>query len=262
MSIPIQLLSLSYQYPQKKVSGIDYVLALNQINYEFEKGKTYALLGHNGAGKTTLLRLLASSLTLPTCKSLNKPDWAQNQFVGALLEQPGFYKHQSALEYLEFFASLYPHSMSQAEIIELCDYFQFKDLDKKCIKLSLGNKQKIQIIRSFLNFPQLILLDEPISNLDPQAQSVFWNYLSLYTEKYQPCIILSSHLLLNLPEIIDEVLVLKEGQLIRSVSSLELKGSLIPQEFIQRFEELKSEFKMESIQLEFDFNRWFLELSK
>jgi heme exporter protein A len=149
-------------------------LALAGVSLTLPRGATLAVFGANGAGKTTLLRILATLLrphggsAVVLGRSLPREGWAVRGRVGLLGHEPLLYRDLSARENLRFHARL--HGVASARIGELLDAVGMaRRADEPVRALSRGMAQRVAICRAVLHEPELLLLDEPLANLDPGA---------------------------------------------------------------------------------------------
>ena len=212
MSFSIRFENISFAYPKKKS------LALNNVSFDVPKGAFFALLGANGAGKTTLLRLLSKRLipsegNISYSSVLLENGELSRQSLGILLENPGAYEQLSVQEYLELFATLYGNIGFAKEGLHLLEKLQFSESYKIRVgKLSLGNKQKLQIARAMQHSPQCLLLDEPAANLDPISRELLWNLLSQWRENGKRTLIVCSHILPELEKFTTDFVILEKGR--------------------------------------------------
>jgi heme exporter protein A len=149
-------------------------IALSGVTLELPRGATLAVFGANGAGKTTLLRVLATLLrphagsATVLGRELPREGWAVRGRVGLLAHEPLLYRDLSARENLRFHARL--HSVADGRAEELLDAVGMaRRADEPIRALSRGMTQRVAICRAVLHQPQLLLLDEPLANLDPGA---------------------------------------------------------------------------------------------
>jgi ABC-2 type transport system ATP-binding protein len=167
------------------------VEALRGVDFSVPRGSLFVLLGPNGAGKTTLMRCI-TGLVRPTGGSLpvvgetggagggDAGSRARLARMGVLIENPGQYGRLDAREYLSFFGSFYPIADLAARIREVCGELGLELNRKPVSKLSQGNRQKLQLARSLLHRPDLLLWDEPTDHLDPASQMDVLAYLRGY----------------------------------------------------------------------------------
>lgn len=226
----IQVSGLKARYPGKQGAGRD---ALRGLDLELKTGRIYALLGPNGAGKTTFLRCL-TGLMRPASGSLRvlgtevsgtfPPDLFKR--LGVLMESPNGYPRMTAREYLLFFAGFYPVENPARRIEELIAAFELEAPGTRIGKLSQGNKRKVQLMRSLLHKPALVLWDEPTEHLDPRAQRLVLNYLRRYVAAGAAALI-TSHRLEQMEETADEYGFLKGGLMRHALSREELSRFIV-----------------------------------
>jgi len=149
-------------------------VALSGVTLELPRGATLAVFGANGAGKTTLLRVLATLLrphagsAAVLGRELPREGWAVRGRVGLLAHEPLLYRDLSARENLRFHARL--HGVADGRAEELLDAVGMaRRADEPIRALSRGMTQRVAICRAVLHQPELLLLDEPLANLDPGA---------------------------------------------------------------------------------------------
>ena len=194
------------------------VQALKDLSFVIEKGKALGLLGRNGAGKTTAIRILLGILPSDTGKVLvdnKKLSFDENAF-GYLPEERGLYLKYTVKSQLMHFASLY--GMKKKEALNSIEYwlekFEISEyLNKKVETLSKGNKQKIQLIVAVMHDPEVIILDEPFSGLDPVNVELFKTVIRELLAKGKT-LIFSSHRMADVEELCDDIIMLKKGETI------------------------------------------------
>lgn len=198
--------------------------ALSDVSFAVPLGSLFALLGPNGAGKTTLLRLLCGRFA-PASGNIDVPElWKEASGVlnachyGVLLENPGVYPKLSIEEYLRYFAGFYGVKNAQCRIAELAKSLELPDVRMRLSALSLGNRQKVQIARALLHKPELLILDEPVANLDPLARELVWNFLREVNGQEGVTVILCSHVLAEMDELATDYAMIGDGKISRSGS--------------------------------------------
>jgi ABC-2 type transport system ATP-binding protein len=198
------------------------LIAVNEINLKLEEGDVFGFIGPNGSGKTTTMRMIATLLNpdYGECYVCGQSIYTNPQeirrLVGFMPDFFGVYDDMTVLEYLEFFAAAYRVNGSQRrkvceEKLELVD-MTFKR-DAMVNQLSRGQTQRIGLARTLLHEPQVLLLDEPASGLDPRARIEIRNLLKRLGE-LNKTVIVSSHILPELADVCTRVGMIEKGELI------------------------------------------------
>jgi ABC-2 type transport system ATP-binding protein len=198
------------------------LIAVNNIDLKLEEGDVFGFIGPNGSGKTTTMRMLATLLNPDygeayVCgKSIYTHPQEIRRLVGYMPDFFGVYDDMTVLEYLEFFAAAYrvngPRRRKVCEEkLELVD-MAFKR-DAMVNQLSRGQTQRIGLARVLLHEPQVLLLDEPASGLDPRARIEIRNLLKTLGEMNKT-VIVSSHILPELADVCTRVGMIEKGDLI------------------------------------------------
>ena len=202
------------------------VTAVDCLDLKVPTGSLFGLIGPNGAGKTTTLRMLAGLLE-PTSGEIRinelaiKRYWHEIQWmIGYMPDFFGVYDDLLVWEYLDFFARCYrlnPERRSQTidELLELVDLTEKREAYVHT--LSRGMRQRLCLAHALINDPQVLLLDEPASGLDPRAR-VEMRELLRELRNMNKTIILSSHILTELAELCDQIAIMERGQLVISGS--------------------------------------------
>jgi len=188
--------------------------AVNNLNFQVEKGNVYGLLGPNGSGKSTTLGMILTTIN-PTSGSWT---WFGNQFstsqvlkkIGATIERPNFYPYLSAQKNLEIVAAIKETSKNNIEeALKLVGLYERKD--DKFSTYSLGMKQRLAIAAAMLNHPEVLILDEPTNGLDPQGIIQIREIINNIAKK-GTTIILASHLLDEVEKVCSHVIILRNGK--------------------------------------------------
>ncbi len=198
------------------------LIAVNNINLKLSEGDVFGFIGPNGSGKTTTMRMLATLLSPDygeayICgKSIYTNPQEIRRLVGFMPDFFGVYDDMTVIEYLEFFAAAYringPARRAVCEEkLELVD-MAFKR-DAMVNQLSRGQTQRIGLARVLLHEPQVLLLDEPASGLDPRARIEIRNLLKKLGEM-KKTVIVSSHILPELADVCTRVGMIEKGILI------------------------------------------------
>lgn len=213
---------LSKQYKNK--------IAVDRVSLHLKSG-VYGLLGANGAGKTTLMRMICGILK-PTSGTVtfDNKDVATEEYrtqLGYLPQDFGYYPEFSGEDFLLYMAALKgltkTHARRKAK--ELLELVALADVAKKKIKTySGGMKQRLGIAQVLLNEPKLIVLDEPTAGLDPKERVRFRNLIAELGK--ENIVLLSTHIVSDIEHIADEVLMMKDGQLIYQGEWTEQNGDL------------------------------------
>jgi len=229
------------------VKKFDSTVALNDISFDVQPGSIFALLGPNGAGKTTALRLIMQILKPDSGEILYNSQpriKLKRNLFGYLPEERGLYQRARVLDLLVYVGLLNRMSRHRAEVeaIRYLDKLGLVDYTKKTVNtLSKGMQQKIQFIVTLLHNPEIIILDEPFSGLDPVNQMVLRDIIAQGKEEGK-CIILSTHHMSEVEKIADQIYLINQGHMI-------LNGSL--QEIRERFREnaylIESDDKIDAI---------------
>jgi ABC-2 type transport system ATP-binding protein len=215
--IEIQGLKKSFQ-GNEVIKGLDFNL---------EKGKCIALLGPNGAGKTTTLRML-SGLMKATKGSITfsdaKKDGDIRHLIGYLPQFPVFYDWMSGIEFLQYVGKLAGLTNKEAKerSIELLELVGISDAKNRRVgKYSGGMKQRLGIAQAIIHRPQLVMLDEPVSALDPFGRREVLELLEGL--KKETTILFSTHILNDAEEVCDEILFLHNGEIVESGTMEDLR---------------------------------------
>ena len=208
----------------KKYDGFLFV----KISFNVPAGSIVGLIGENGAGKTTTFRMIIGLLE-PTEGKITldgKPiDYSVTDTIGFLTEERSLLTKLTVKEQIIYYGTL--KGMEEKEILERLDEwlerFHIKEYkDRKIKELSKGNKQKIQFIISILHDPDLIILDEPFSGLDPVSVEYFKNVILELKEKGKT-IIFSSHVMSQVEMLCEDVLIIDKGKVILNCNLNDIK---------------------------------------
>src|SRR5919109_939337 len=194
---------------------------VDHLNLQIDSGEIIGLIGHNGAGKTTTLKMIAG-LVEPSSghvhvmgHDMQKESIKVKGRIGYLPEESSLYEAMTARQYLLFFSELYqmPRREALQRIDQLLDSLGLAEKNKLTGEFSKGMKRKTAIARTLLHDPELLILDEPSSGLDPLTSFFIIHYLK--TLKHEgKTVILSAHNLFHLETICDRVGIIKNGKLL------------------------------------------------
>ena len=223
-------------------------LALKEVSFSANKGEIIGLLGPNGAGKSTIMKIITGYI-LPTKGAvyvsgidiLKSPIEAKAK-IGYLPEQNPLYQEMYVKEYLEFQASIL--KVAKKTIITVIETVGLTpEMHKKIGQLSKGYQQRVGIAAAIIHNPEVLILDEPTTGLDPnQLQEIRTLIKKLGKEK---TILLSTHIMQEVEALCDRVIIIKKGELLIDESIKKLKGNneqiievtfdyKIEEQFIQR----------------------------
>jgi len=212
---------IKIQHIYKSYRKVD---ALKGLSLQIPQGSIYGLIGPNGAGKTTLIRILAALLAPTTGEVwfdgeevVRQPTLIQRK-VGYMPDFFGVYPDLTAVEYLEFYAGIHgiprkKQASTVNDLLELVDLSSRRDANVET--LSRGMKQRLCLARALVHDPEILLLDEPASGLDPRAR-VELRELLRTLQGMGKTIIISSHILLELAEMCTDIAIIQGGQLVVS----------------------------------------------
>jgi ABC-2 type transport system ATP-binding protein len=206
--------------------------AVNNFSYQMDCG-VYGLLGVNGAGKTTLMRML-TTLMHPTSGQITwdgedvfAMDGKYRMLLGYLPQDFGYYPDFSVYDYLMYIAALkgIRPTIAKQRVKELLKQVGLvKARNKKMKTLSGGMKRRAGIAQAMLNDPKILILDEPTAGLDPSERIRFRNLISELSE--DRIVLLSTHIVSDIEYIANDILLMKDGQLVISGTSEEIIDSM------------------------------------
>lgn len=193
-------------------------VAVDNLNLKVLKGDVFGFLGPNGAGKSTTIRLLLSLIS-PDSGSINIFGKSLKAFrkqilsrVGAIVEKPDFYNYLSAYKNLEILAKLSGIEANSNLIFELLELVGLKERYKSKVKsFSHGMKQRLGIAQAMLHNPELIILDEPTTGLDPFGMKEIRDLIVRLSREEKKTIFLSSHILSEIEMIADRMVIINKG---------------------------------------------------
>ena len=214
--------------------------AVKDVSFTVYKGDVFGFLGPNGAGKSTTIRCMLS---------LIKPDSGQISLfgkslassrseilsrTGSIIEKPDFYKYLSAYRNLELFSGISGKPSSKKEIYEMLDFVGLSGREKDNVGgFSHGMKQRLGIAQTLLHNPDLIILDEPTTGLDPQGIIDIRNLILKLRNEQHKTILLSSHILSEIEIISNRMVIINKGKSVVEGAVSELLNS---EELIVNFE--------------------------
>ncbi|MCX6142831.1 MAG: ATP-binding cassette domain-containing protein [Ignavibacteriales bacterium] len=226
------------------------VVAVDGVSLEVQRGELFGLLGPNGAGKTTAIRIILNIIA-PDSGTITfdgKPFTpAMWNIIGYLPEERGLYRKSKIINTILYFASLKGIAEREAKVLAFkwLDRFGLKEsAHRKVEELSKGNQQKVQLIISILHKPQLLILDEPFSGLDPVNQILLKDIL-MELRQQNVAIVFSTHQMEQVEKMCDNICLINKGKPV-------LSGSL---------REVKKQYGTNSLRIEFEGDGEFLKKS-
>jgi ABC-2 type transport system ATP-binding protein len=213
----------------KNYNGFD---AVKDVTLQVEPGEVYGFLGPNGAGKTTTILMLlgivkpSSGRVLLFNQALHDNYFELKYRVGILAENQYFHDDMTAREYLHFFANLYRLEKMEERIVSLLERVELRQFgDVRARDFSRGMQQKLGLIRTLLHNPELLILDEPVSALDPTGVRRIRQLLQEQNEQGKTLFI-SSHILSEVERLAHRVGIMHRGQLVAEDSLDNLRQKL------------------------------------
>jgi len=197
-------------------------LAVDNINFDLERGKTLGLLGPNGCGKTTSIGMMLGLITPSSGEVLidgqnidkaNRNDLlSKMNFASPYIELP---KKITVKQNLEVYGRLYGVKDLKNRITEISADLNLNDfLNKKTGELSSGQKNRVSLAKSLINKPEVLFLDEPTASLDPDIGDFVRQYIETYKSKNKITILLASHNMKEVERLCDTVIMMKKGQIV------------------------------------------------
>jgi ABC-type multidrug transport system ATPase subunit len=195
------------------------VLAVDDLSFTVQRGDVFGFLGPNGAGKSTTIRMILSLIT-PTAGEIkifnktlagNRKEILSN--VGAIVEKPDFYLYLPAIKNLEILAKISGKEVSSKRILELLELVGLNDRANSKVKTySHGMKQRLGIAQALLHDPELIVLDEPTTGLDPQGMKEIRDLIIRLSKDEHKTIFLSSHILSEIEQVANRMIIINKGK--------------------------------------------------
>ena len=214
--------------------------AVDHLNFTIEEGHVYGFLGPNGAGKSTTMNIMTGYLGATEGEVLinghdilKEPEEAKKQ-IGYLPELPPLYMEMTVREYLEFVAELKGIAKNKREesINEVEKMVKIWEVENRLIRnLSKGYRQRVGLAQAVLGFPKIIILDEPSVGLDPKQIIEIRELIRQLAKKHT--VILSSHILAEVREVCDYILIISKGKLVASDTPENLERNLGDSDLIE-----------------------------
>ncbi|MGE7768222.1 ABC transporter ATP-binding protein [Peribacillus sp. NPDC096540] len=207
---------------QSLTKKIGKATIVDNVSFEIKSKEIFGLLGPNGAGKTTIIRMITGLINrtggtvMINGRDLDKDfEGAMNQ-LGAIVENPEFYKYMTGRKNILHYARMSPNKISNERIEEVIKLVKLDHaIDKKVKTYSLGMRQRLGVAQAILHKPSLLIFDEPTNGLDPQGIREFRDYLKVLANEGVG-ILISSHLLSEMQLMCDSFAVIEKGKLIHT----------------------------------------------
>ncbi len=208
------------------------VKAVNKLSLKVKNGELFAFLGINGAGKSTTISMICGNLKIDSGKIFvcgkdvaKDSEYIKNQ-IGVVFQESVLDKSLSVYDNIKFRAGLYGITLDKFDkrYNELEQLFDLKEIKNKPIsKLSGGQKRRVDIARSIIHNPQILILDEPTTGLDPGTRKKIWNIIRKLRKDYKMTVFLTTHYMEEAADA-DYITILDKGKIIAEGTSLELKN--------------------------------------
>ena len=221
----------------------DDKIVVSNASFEVEKGKVYGLLGPNGAGKTTIMKIIMNVIN---CER-GSVECSDGLKIKYLQDVPQFYEFYTINEYLNFILDISHYKKDKDsrinEVLELLNLVEYKDKGIK--KLSRGLRQKVGIASTIIDEPDVLILDEPVSALDPFGRKEMFDII--VSLKGKVTIIFSSHILTDIERVCDHVLLINKGKIIldKDIKDITLEKNTLVVNFKSRDDLMKIKEKLE-----------------
>lgn len=195
-------------------------LIVDDVSFAIEKGEVFGLLGPNGAGKTTIIRMIVSLINrtkgsvIINGYSLDDDFTSAMSEIGAIVENPEFYKYMSGYRNLRHYVNMAKRKIPESRIQEVIKMVGLEQsIHQKVKTYSLGMRQRLGVAQALLHNPSILILDEPTNGLDPQGIREFREYLRTLASEGMS-VLVSSHLLSEMQLMCDRFAIIEKGKLI------------------------------------------------
>ena len=229
----LELKNITKSFGEKEV--------LKGISFSADSGRAFGLLGRNGAGKTTTIRILMDVFGADSGEIFidGTPIRAREVSIGYLPEERGLYPKKKIIDQLVYFARL--HGMKQQDAVKSVDYWlgrlgMEEHRGKRLDTLSKGNQQKIQLVTALAHNPQIVILDEPFSGLDPVNAMLLKDVVKEEIQKGK-IVLFSSHQMDYIEEFCDSIAILNGGSVVLRGDIQEIKHNYVRDKLVVRSEE-------------------------
>ncbi|SGV22662.1 ABC transporter ATP-binding protein [Staphylococcus aureus] len=198
----IQISNINKSFKKKRV--------LKNISFDIEKGTCIALIGKNGAGKLTLVDILSNKIIADDGVILDTDKLLQSENRSIMFQKTMFPDQLKVIEIIKLYQSFYENPLTLDVIIELTK-FNSNQLNQFANKLSGGQQRLLDFVISLIGQPQLILLDEPTSNMDIEMREYFWSIIAKLKEENRT-ILYTSHYIEEVERMSDKIILIENGE--------------------------------------------------
>ncbi len=198
-----QISNINKSFKKKRV--------LKNISFDIEKGTCTALIGKNGAGKSTLVDILSNKIIADDGVILDKDKLLQSENRSIMFQKTMFPDQLKVIEIIKLYQSFYENPLTLDVIIELTK-FNSNQLNQFANKLSGGQQRLLDFVISLIGQPQLILLDEPTSNMDIEMREYFWSIIAKLKEENRT-ILYTSHYIEEVERMSDKIILIENGEI-------------------------------------------------
>ena len=216
---------------------------VDNVSFESKEGEILGFLGANGAGKTTTIRMITELISVDSGTVIIDGHNIKNEFekamdnVGAIVEIPFLYEYMTGMENIKLFAKLY--KALEEGVQDAIKVSGLKErLNDKVKDYSLGMKQRIGLAVALMKQPKLLILDEPTNGLDPMGIKDLREFLKNLAHNKNISVVVSSHILMEMEQLCDRVVIISEGKIICTKTMEEInKESSLEDVFINSIRE-------------------------
>jgi ABC-2 type transport system ATP-binding protein len=215
------------------------VHAVKGLSFEIGQGEFVAILGPNGAGKTTMVEMIEGIQFPDSGKiAIKGKQWSKanhsdlNKILGISLQETWFVEKLTVYETLNLFASFY--RLPQSRVGEVIQLVNLEEKQKAYVKhLSGGQRQRLALGISLINYPEVLLLDEPTTGLDPNARRDVWKILTELKQKLKTSLVLTTHYMEEAERLCDRIIIIDQGKILAQGTLGELLNSCGFKEIIE-----------------------------
>lgn len=207
-------------------------VAVKNLNLKISRNKIHGFIGPNGAGKTTTIKMLTGAIYpstgIGTIDNFRIGSKKGRSFIGYAPAESLFYHNMTMIDYLVYIGQIKGLSKNEAinKAFSLIDYFELNDnAYRKPINFSSGMKKKVIVAQALINDPKVLILDEPTANLDPTARINIIEILKKIISERDLSIFISSHILSELESLVDEVTLIRSGEIVLNGSLNKVKNA-------------------------------------